>query len=499
MAKERQVNVNINYKVNTVEVEKSNQLLSRASQATDNLRQSTKTFGDRAALSYKSTGTSINAMRTDLQRLQTQIESTSAKDTARLSRLSAQYKALNAEIQKQTALYLKNSQEQVKANNSVVSSLGGVITAVKTLIAVQFTRELVSWQINMAKVAGNVEGVELAFNRLDGAEDILRRLREATHGTVTDFDLMQRALKAKNFEISLEALPNLLEFAAVRAQQTGVEVDYLVNSIIDGIGRKSLRVLDNLQISQSRIKEEMHGISMEAASVKEVSEAMGRVAGAELKKMGGYAETSATKVGELEVATHELNVEWAKFVTGNGSEGGGVIGFFKEYVSSFQALLEAKNRGISVEELYAERQRKSIAEISTEEWMTRRLTGTKEENIAAIQEEIQALTTSLGVYAKERDINLSAIKFLEEQIAQRKGNVYVLRENIDLYQKNIDVKKEDALIDQEILKMLRAKLQSLQQVRTSPESSAGNAKRSRNSTRKLKRPISFPTSPQKER
>lgn len=60
---------------------------------------------------------------------------------------------------------------------------------------------------------------------------VLDDLRKATRGAASDIKLMQSALRAKNFGIPLEALPKLLEFAAVRAQQTGQSVDSLVNLI----------------------------------------------------------------------------------------------------------------------------------------------------------------------------------------------------------------------------------------------------------------------------
>src|SRR5690606_23630638 len=115
-----------------------------------------------------------------------------------------------------------------------------------------------------------------------------------------------RAVQASNFDISLSALPRLLEFASIRAQQTGQSVDYLVDSIITGIGRKSPLILDNLGISAVALKDKLNGVSVAAASVGEVADAVGRIAEENLKKMAGFSDNAATK-------TQKLAAEWENF------------------------------------------------------------------------------------------------------------------------------------------------------------------------------------------
>jgi len=145
-------------------------------------------------------------------------------------------------------------------------------------------------------------------------------------------------LKAQNLGVPIQELGKLLEFAAVRAQQTGDSVDYLVNSIIDGLGRKSILKLDNLGISATRLKEAMGGLSLQSATVAQVTEAFTKVAGEELIKMGGYAETSATKVDQLEVSWKNLRIELAKRV-----ESGGFAEFLKNTIDGLGMLLKGSD------------------------------------------------------------------------------------------------------------------------------------------------------------
>ena len=67
---------------------------------------------------------------------------------------------------------------------------------------------------------------------------------------------MKAAVKAKDFRIPLEDLGKYLSFAQLKAQQTGQELDYMVDSIVTGLGRQSPQILDNLGLSAAEIKEQ---------------------------------------------------------------------------------------------------------------------------------------------------------------------------------------------------------------------------------------------------
>lgn len=120
--------------------------------------------------------------------------------------------------------------------------------------ALNSMREFVSEGVEMAE---QVDGVSHAFEQLDQHQKILENLRKATNGTVNDMELMKAAVQAKDFRIPLEDLGKYLAFAQLKAQQTGQSVDYMTNSIVTGLGRKSKLILDNLGISASEIDEKV--------------------------------------------------------------------------------------------------------------------------------------------------------------------------------------------------------------------------------------------------
>lgn len=137
------------------------------------------------------------------------------------------------------------------------------------------------------KMADKSEGVVTAFNKLN-IPNLLKNIRSETKGLISDFQIMQTAVKAEKFGIPLSNLGSLLKFAQQRAQETGESIDYLVDSIINGIGRKSSLILDNLGISASRLQAETKKAGdFASAAINIVNE--------ELKKQGDLALTSADK------------------------------------------------------------------------------------------------------------------------------------------------------------------------------------------------------------
>lgn len=178
-------------------------------------------------------------------------------------------------------------------------SLGSSFAKLGATIGIAFgAAEAVRLGKEMVTLAAQAEGVERAFKRIGSAE-LLADLRKATRGTVTDLQLMQNAVKASNFKIPLEQLANLFAFAKARASETGESVDYLVDSITTGIGRKSPLILDNLGISAVALKEKLNGVGLETASIGDIAQAVGAIAKEELAKMGDQADTTADKLAAL--------------------------------------------------------------------------------------------------------------------------------------------------------------------------------------------------------
>ena len=190
---------------------------------------------------------------------------------------------------------------------STIKRVGGMIAGAFAIGQISaFLKESV-------KLAATAEGIEKAFNRLGGAP-YLNELREATKGTVSDMRLMQAAVKATNLGLPIEQLGKLFSFAAQRAADTGESVDYLVESIVLGIGRKSPMILDNLGISAVQLKEKLNGVGTETATVGQIAEAVGRIASESMADIGDSAETAGKKIAVTTAAIDNFKVQFGKFI-----------------------------------------------------------------------------------------------------------------------------------------------------------------------------------------
>lgn len=204
---------------------------------------------------------------------------------------------------------LNESKKEVSGFASAIKKLGGIIGAAFSVKAVlDFTHQT-------AELANKASGVKKAFDKLN-SPGLLADLRRATMGTVDDLQLMQRAVQANNFKIPLNQLATYLEFATKRANETGESVDYLVDSIITGLGRQSVMILDNLGISAAEIRDRMkEGGSMADAVGKIIKEQMGE---------------AASEIDEATLATQRLKAAWANFQVAFGQGSGPLVNLLKD-------------------------------------------------------------------------------------------------------------------------------------------------------------------------
>lgn len=155
------------------------------------------------------------------------------------------------------------------------------------------------------EMAEQADGVTKAFNAMDNP-NLLDNLRKATKGTVNDVQLMTAAVQANDFRIPLEDLGKYLEFAQLKAQQTGQSVEYMTDSIVTGLGRKSPLILDNLGISAAEISEKTKETGDFMKAVAEIVDTQLAEAG---ETYISAADRAAQKTVELENAQKALGDE----------------------------------------------------------------------------------------------------------------------------------------------------------------------------------------------
>lgn len=239
-----------------------------------------------------------------------------------------------------------NSRETQKQLEKPLGGKGGFLTVLKGVFAGNLltkgammlanlagkAREFVREGVEMAAAA---EGIENAFFRISN-RDYLNDLRRQTRGLVSDFTLMQSAVRAENFDIPLTQLGTLLQFAQNRARDTGESVEYLTQSIIDGIGRKSPLILDNLGISVVRIQEEVK-------KTGDFATAVGNIVEDEMSKAGEVIDTAADAATRKKVAWENLQLAVGNFFVNFKS---GWDGFTARFVEGLTKIIQGSEDAV---------------------------------------------------------------------------------------------------------------------------------------------------------
>ena len=190
---------------------------------------------------------------------------------------------------------IRTADRELQNFSKNLQNIGNVIGASFAVSVIQ------DFAFEAVKLGDQLSAATVGFERFGDAAD-MEALRKATKGMVTDVQLMQQSIQAGNFGIPIQELGTLFAFAQQRAKETGQEVDYLTQSIVTGIGRKSPLILDNLGISAVQLREKLGGVSAEAASIGDVTKAVAEIATEELAKMGSSADDTTTKTKQLATA-----------------------------------------------------------------------------------------------------------------------------------------------------------------------------------------------------
>lgn len=211
---------------------------------------------------------------------------------------------------KQFRSAMGNIDHSLKRLSGGFGALGGVIGA---SFAVDAIRQFVTESVELANQA---EGVKVAFDRLNDPQ-LLSKLQKATSGTVDDLKLMQVAVKAKNFRIPMDVLAKGLEFAQRRAQDTGESVDYMVDSFVTGLGRESVKILDNLGISTIELQEKTKELGSMAAAVGVIMDEEFENAGERVESTSMKIDAQRTAITNLKMAVGEqLQPAYSSFLEG---------------------------------------------------------------------------------------------------------------------------------------------------------------------------------------
>ena len=156
---------------------------------------------------------------------------------------------------------IRTGSRDVKLSSAQILEMGENITVLVAGISAA-TSKIISFGVESFNAGNNLSLLRKSFVGVVGREgkDAIRtldELRKSTGNTVSELKLLQISSKGKFLDVDLGAIPELLQFATIRAKEMGVEVDYMVDSIVTGLGRKSPLILDNLGLNMDKFDKEV--------------------------------------------------------------------------------------------------------------------------------------------------------------------------------------------------------------------------------------------------
>lgn len=276
----------------------------------------------------------------------------------------------------------------------------GLKSAVKGFAAVWGAQIAGDFVMDMAKLGTEVSNVSNAFDRLDNPA-LLSNLKTATQGMVSDLELMKQAIKFKNFGLPIQQMGQFLAFANKQAAETGQSVDYLVDSIVTGLGRGSIKILDNLQIDIAKFKDNLEE-SGDYASALAMT----------IDQMGGTTEILADESAILTANFENLK---AQLATGILPLMNNILGVVNKWVKGVQ-ILAGGSAAIGIETARTDAEAKKLAISLAKSFEKENISGLlfDESKIAAYEIKIDKLQQKIAAGIKK--INQSPYGTTEDTI-----------------------------------------------------------------------------------
>lgn len=182
--------------------------------------------------------------------------------------------------------------------------------------------------MDMAKDAASVEGVERAFDGITksigkSSKEMLKALEDGSEGMIAQEDLMKsfnKAAQLVNKDFAAQ-LPEAMQYLSKVAAATGQDMNYMLDSLVTGVGRVSPMILDNLGVQVNLTEATQKYADSVGKSVDQLSKSEQQTAimNAVLEKlkvntesMPDVTDTAAMAFGRWDAKMKNMRVELGK-------------------------------------------------------------------------------------------------------------------------------------------------------------------------------------------
>jgi hypothetical protein len=348
------------------------------------------------------------------------------EEVARLEGELHQATAAQKKFREETGLGVKTMEKAKAGFSSLFPNISGAILFTDAIKgAINFAKEFIGNSVEMAVQA---KGVEFAFERLgQKGEDAFEKVKKATRGLLSDLEIKRSLVEFDNFNISLEESATLFEFLSVRATQTGQSVDYLKQSMVEGLSKESKLRIDNLGISTSKLNEELE-------KTPNFVQAVANIAKTEIARAGNILDEAASSSQKW-----NATLENTQLKLGNLINNSGVIPFFQKLGTSILNTVAPMEKASAATD--AERMSLFLVESKIKDVNT-----SNEERLRLINQLKEKYPTLL------KDINAEKVSNEELTIALRRVNDELVNKII-LQDKDSDIADQNAKVAKEKIKL----------------------------------------------
>lgn len=259
-----------------------------------------------------------------------------------VNRLRNQVDAINKPINRMNenvGNYPKNFGLARKAIGQLIGAFGLMEVA---LMAIRKGWDIFKESLTLAREA---TGVEFAFERLgEAGVKAFDDVRKASRGTLSELDIKRALVEFDNFNLDIQQAGDLFEFLTVRATQTGRSVEYLRDSLVEGLSKESKLRIDNLGISASELNEELE-------KTPNFVEAVANIARREVAEAGDILDKAANSSTRFSAAIEDAKLALGQLLTSTDSSVlSGISGWIERITSGlkyFRIAVLMLERGVN--------------------------------------------------------------------------------------------------------------------------------------------------------
>ena len=338
---------------------------------------------------------------------------------------------------------IKNIREEYRGTTSFMDKLkksmrGNFFPVSGALLFTQALTKIVSsakeFLVNAVAISIEAKGVEFAFKKLGTqGTQTFDKIKISTRGLLSDLDIKKSIVEFDNFNLSLEESDTLLEFVSVRAAQTGKSVDYLKDSLVEGLSKESKLRIDNLGISAMELNAELE-------KTPSFIGAVANIARREISEAGNILDEAANSQTQWNAALENTKLKIGNFINNSG-----IISFFHKLGTSVLSTIIPLDTSTSLfkkqDSVVKDLQNNTQPLINRyKELIEKTILSSKEQKelntlIQQISKDIPSATTGFDKFGKAIGISTTrAEEFIEKQqaIAQIKNKEAIKDQTSDL-------------------------------------------------------------------